>query len=197
MLDQVLTWFDIKPDHDLNLMQVNQGLAELSARALTGVNDLLARVKPDAVIVQGDTTTAAFAGLAAFYRRIPVGHVEAGLRTRNIYSPFPEEVNRRLTGVLASLHFAPTSVAAEALFAEKVDPASVFTVGNTVVGALRLTVERRDEIQAAIELGNDFDGPSPSKRLVLVTAHRRESFGSPFEGICQAIRDLVERNPEI
>lgn len=197
MLDQVLEWFRIKPDYDLNLMQANQGLAELSARALTGVSDLLACIRPHAVVVQGDTTTAAMAGLAAFYQRIPVAHVEAGLRTGDIYSPFPEEVNRRLIGVVASFHFAPTKMASGALLAERADPKCVFTVGNTVVDALRLTVERRAEIQSAIDLAESFDGSARSKRLILVTAHRRESFGPPFESICQAIRRLIERNDDV
>lgn len=197
MLDQVLEWFRIKPDYDLNLMQANQGLAELSARALTGVSDLLACIRPHAVVVQGDTTTAAMAGLAAFYQRIPVAHVEAGLRTGDIYSPFPEEVNRRLIGVVASFHFAPTKMASGALLAERADPKCVFTVGNTVVDALRLTVERRSEIQSAIDLTESFDGSARSKRLILVTAHRRESFGPPFESICQAIRRLIERNDDV
>jgi UDP-N-acetylglucosamine 2-epimerase len=177
-------------------MQVNQNLAELSARALTGVSELLTHLKPDAVIIQGDTTTAAVAGLAAFYQRIPVGHVEAGLRTGNIYSPFPEEINRRITGVLASLHFAPTKMAVDALLAERVDPGSVFLVGNTVVDALRLTVARKDEITPAINFSERSECPYPN-RFVLVTAHRRESFGSPFESICRAVRSLVERNGDV
>ncbi len=197
MLDQVLEWFRLQPDHDLHLMQTNQGLADLSARALTGVSDLLTRVKPQAVMVQGDTTTAAMAGLAAFYQRIPVCHVEAGLRTGNVYSPFPEEVNRRLLGIVSNLHFAPTRKAAEALLAEGVAPASVFMVGNTVVDALRLTLDRQQEVQSVLNGHGGAAKPASSRRVVLVTAHRRESFGAPFDQICQAIRTLVERNGDI
>jgi UDP-N-acetylglucosamine 2-epimerase len=189
MLDQVLDWFGIACDYDLNLMQANQSLAEFASRALTGISRLLEKTKPDAVIVQGDTTTAMAGALAAFYHRVPVGHVEAGLRTRDRYNPFPEEINRRIAGTIATLHFAPTQRAADALISEQVDSTTVHVVGNTVVDALRLTMAR------PVELKVDFG--SNGRRLILVTAHRRESFGSPFDSICMAIRTLAERNEDI
>ena len=195
MLAPVLEWFDIHPDYDLGLMQASQGLADLSARLLTGINSLLMQLKPDAVLTQGDTTSAAMAALTAFYQRIPVAHVEAGLRTGNINSPFPEEMNRRLNGMVATLHFAPTKLAADALIAEGIDSDSIFVVGNTVVDALLLTVDRHQQVMPAQKLEGILK--NSSHRLVLVTAHRRESFGPPFESLCRAIRTLVERNGEI
>jgi UDP-N-acetylglucosamine 2-epimerase (non-hydrolysing) len=189
MLDQVLEWFQIRPDYDLDLMLPDQGLAEFASRALVSVSQVLQKVQPDVVLVQGDTTTAMMAALAAFYRRIPVGHVEAGLRTRNRYNPFPEEINRRMAGVLASYHFAPTERAAAALRAEQVPEESIFITGNTVVDALLMTVQRPVDL----ELGFGLDG----RRLILVTAHRRESFGAPFESLCLALRDLAGRNPDV
>jgi UDP-N-acetylglucosamine 2-epimerase len=189
MLDQVLSWFRIRPDHDLDLMQSNQSLTEFAARALQRVGDLLSTVRPDAILVQGDTTTAMIAALAGFYNRIPVGHVEAGLRTRDPYNPFPEEVNRRIAGVLATYHFAPTQGAADALLAERVDPDNVFVVGNTVVDALRMTRSR------VVDLKLGF--PHHGRRLILVTAHRRESFGAPFESMCRAIREVADRNEDV
>jgi len=196
MLDPVLDWFRITPEHDLNLMETNQALADLSARALTGVNNLLSKIQPDAVLVQGDTTTAAMAALAAFYLKIPVAHVEAGLRTHDLQSPFPEELNRRFLTLLTSLHFAPTNLAGDALRAEGVDANSIFVVGNTIVDALRLTIDRSAEIDPVI---GEKDTPSDAvgQKLVLVTAHRRESFGGPFDAICRAIRTLAERNADI
>jgi UDP-N-acetylglucosamine 2-epimerase len=189
MLDQVLEWFGIGHDHDLNLMQPNQTLAEFASRALTGISALVEQTRPDAVLVQGDTTTAMMGALGAFYHRVPVGHVEAGLRTRDRYSPFPEEINRRIAGTIATLHFAPTQRAADALLAEQVESSSVHVVGNTVVDALRLTMERPVELT--------MDAGVAGRRLVLITAHRRESFGSPFESICQAIRTLADRNEDV
>jgi UDP-N-acetylglucosamine 2-epimerase (non-hydrolysing) len=143
MLNQVLSWFQIAPDRNLRLMQKNQGLAEFAGRAMLALSGVLKGVKPDLVLVQGDTTTAMIASMAAFYSRIPVGHVEAGLRTRDLHNPFPEEMNRRVIGITANLHFAPTEGAADALIREQVDPSTVFVVGNTVIDALRLTMERR------------------------------------------------------
>jgi UDP-N-acetylglucosamine 2-epimerase (non-hydrolysing) len=189
MLDQVLDWFQIKPDFDLNLMQPNQGLAEFASRALASVSKILEETRPDVVLVQGDTTTVMIAALAAFYRRIPVGHVEAGLRTRNRYDPFPEEINRRLTDVLATYYFAPTERAATALRAEQIAEENIFVTGNTVVDALLMTVKR----PVNLKLDFHLDG----RQLILVTAHRRESFGAPFESLCLALRDLAERDPGV
>jgi len=186
MLDQVLDWFEIAPQHDLNLMQPNQSLAEFAGRALLAVGGLLEDVKPDVVLVQGDTSTAMIAALAAFYRRSPVGHVEAGLRTRDRYNPFPEEINRRIVGTLATFHFAPTPQAAEALRSEQVPAETIFVTGNTVVDALLMTVRR----PVRLDLGFSLEG----RRLILVTAHRRESFGAPFESLSSALRDIADRN---
>ena len=189
MLDQVLEWFGIARHHDLNLMQANQSLAEFAPRALTGLGALIRATKPDAVLVQGDTTTAMTGALAAFYHKVPVGHVEAGLRTRDIYSPFPEEINRRIAGTIATFHFAPTRKGRRCAAFRQVDPASVYVTGNTVVGALRTTMARPVDLNFAF--GNS------GRRLVLITAHRRESFGSPFETICEAIRTLADRNEDV
>jgi len=189
MLDQVLDWFGIDHTYDLDLMQPDQTLPEFASRALTGVSALLEATKPDAVLVQGDTTTAMMGALAAFYQHIPVGHVEAGLRTRDRYSPFPEEINRRIAGAIATFHFAPTRRAAEALLSEHVDPMSVHVVGNTVVDALRMTTARPIDATFSIKTGE--------RRIVLITAHRRESFGSPFDSICEAIRTLADRNESV
>ena len=186
MLDQVLQWFGIVPDLDLNLMQPNQGLAQFASRALIEIDSLLKKIKPEAIIVQGDTTTAMIAALAAFYNGVPVAHVEAGLRTRDLDNPFPEEMNRRVAGVLANFHFAPTEAAVQALLSEQVNPNSVFLTGNTVVDALRMTLAR---------VGETGTAESASRgKTVLVTAHRRESFGSPFESICLAVKLLADRN---
>jgi UDP-N-acetylglucosamine 2-epimerase (non-hydrolysing) len=189
MLDQVLAWFGIVPDYDLDLMRPNQGLAEFASRALASINQVLQEVRPDVVLVQGDTTTVMTAALAAFYRCIPVGHVEAGLRTRDRYSPFPEEINRRMAGVLATYHFAPTERAAAALRAEQMPEDQIFVTGNTVVDALLMTVQRSVDLELAFSLD--------AKRLILVTAHRRESFGLPFESLCMALRDLARRNADV
>lgn len=189
MLDQVLEWFQIAPDYDLDLMRPDQGLADFASRALASVSKLLQEVRPDVVLVQGDTTTVMMTALAAFYQRIPVGHVEAGLRTRNRYDPFPEEINRRMAGVLATWHFAPTERAAAALRAEQVAEGTIFVTGNTVVDALIMTVRRPVDLK----LNFDLNG----RRLIVVTAHRRESFGAPFESLCWALRDLAERNPDV
>jgi UDP-N-acetylglucosamine 2-epimerase (non-hydrolysing) len=189
MLDQVLEWFQIKPDYDLDLMQADQGLAQFGSRALVAVTQVLQEVEPDLVLVQGDTTSAMMAALAAFYLHIPVGHVEAGLRTRDRYNPFPEEINRRVTGVLASYHFAPTERAATALREEQVPEESIFVTGNTVVDALLMTILRKVDLQLEIGLNGRYP--------ILVTAHRRESFGAPFESLCLALCDLAERNEDV
>ena len=188
MLDPVLSWFGIAPDRDLQLMQENQQLAEFAGKAMLALSGVLKEVKPDLVLVQGDTNTAMIAGMAAFYSRIPIGHVEAGLRTRDLRNPFPEEMNRRVIGAMADLHFAPTEGAAQELLREQVDPSTVFVVGNTVIDALRLTMKRPVEL--------NFDLLFQERRTILVTAHRRESFGTPFESICLALRDLADRNNE-
>lgn len=189
MLDQVLEWFQIEPDLDLDLMQPDQGLAEFASRALVAVSKVLEEVRPDLVLVQGDTTSVMMAALAAFYLRIPVAHVEAGLRTRDRYNPFPEEINRRMAGVLAKYHFAPTERAAAALHAEQVPADTVFVTGNTVVDALLMTIQRPVDLQPGCGLDNRYP--------ILVTAHRRESFGAPFESLCLALRDLAVRNAEV
>jgi UDP-N-acetylglucosamine 2-epimerase (non-hydrolysing) len=189
MLDQVLEWFKIKPHYDLDLMQKDQGLNEFASRALVAVSRVLEDVRPDVVLVQGDTTTVLMTTLAAFYQRISVGHVEAGLRTRHRYNPFPEEINRRLTGAMATYQFAPTERAAAALRAEQVPEENIYVTGNTVVDALLMTMQR----QVKMDLGFSLD----DRRLILVTAHRRESFGSPFESLCLALKDLAERNSNV
>jgi UDP-N-acetylglucosamine 2-epimerase (non-hydrolysing) len=186
MMDQVLEWFQIRPDYDLNLMQADQSLADFASRALVAISGVLQKIQPDAILVQGDTTTVMVAALAAFYQRIPVGHVEAGLRTCDRYNPFPEEINRRIAGTLATLHFAPTERAAAALRTEHVPEQNIFVTGNTVVDALLMTVRR----SLNLELDFSLDG----RHLILVTAHRRESFGAPFKSLCLALKDLAERN---
>ncbi len=190
LLDQVLAAFELTPDHDLDLMQPEQTLPQLTARVLGGIAEVLARKRPDIVFVQGDTTTAFAGALAAFYQGIPVGHVEAGLRTGNARSPFPEEMNRRLTGALANLHFAPTERAARSLRAEGVPPESVFVTGNTGVDALLVTREAIETGRAKVP---EWSFLEPERSLILVTAHRRESFGAPLEGICKALVELASR----
>ena len=191
MLDQVHGWFGIVPDIDLNLMAPNQKLADFAARALSEVTRVLEEVKPDIVLVQGDTTTAMMASLAAVMQKVEVGHVEAGLRTDNLYNPFPEEINRRVTGSVARYHFAPTERSAAALRAENVPPGWIFVTGNTVIDALRMTLEREVKLDLPfLEKGNH-------RRLILVTAHRRESFGAPFESLCRALRAIADRNPDV
>jgi UDP-N-acetylglucosamine 2-epimerase (non-hydrolysing) len=184
MLDQILHWFNITPDRDLDLMQKDQSLFDFAGRALSSLCGMIRGEKPDLILVQGDTTTAMIAALAGFYERVPVGHVEAGLRTGDLYNPFPEEMNRRVAGVVASYHFAPTEQSAHALLAEGVAPDRVFVVGNTVIDALRLTINRPIRLDESCR-------PTNGRRLILITAHRRESFGAPFESICHAIRKIA------
>lgn len=191
MLDQVLDWFQITPDHDLDLMQPGQTLAGLTALALERLIQTIEQVQPDIVLVQGDTTTAMTATLAAFYLRVPVGHIEAGLRTHDIYNPFPEEVNRHLISVMASFHFAPTSTARKALLAEGVTPSTIYLTGNTVIDALKWTAAQPRQL----DLGLPLD--QPGERLILITGHRRESFGPALEAICQALRQIAEYNPDV
>lgn len=191
MLDQVLDLFDIHPDYDLNLMETRQDLFSVTSGALTGLKEVLEKEHPDLVIVHGDTTTTLAASLAAFYMRIPVAHVEAGLRTRNKYSPFPEEMNRTLTGRLAELHFAPTDTSRENLLAEATAEFKIWVTGNTVIDALLST------IKTDYEFGPEFAGIDMSKRLLLVTTHRRENWGERMREIYRALLELVEEFPDI
>ena len=191
MLDQVLRLFRIRPAYDLNIMAEGQTLFDITERALTGLDRVLTKEAPDLVLVHGDTTTTFAGALAAFYHRTAVGHVEAGLRTRNKYSPFPEEMNRRLTGAIADLHFAPTATSEKNLLAENV-PADVFVTGNTVIDALRHTV-RADFSFAGILSDIDFK----NHRIVLVTTHRRENLGEPMRHVYKALRRLTEEFPDI
>lgn len=197
MLDQVLTLFGIEPDIDLDLMQPGQRLDQLTARVVERMTEVLDRERPDCLLVQGDTTTVMATALAAFYRRIPVGHVEAGLRTYKRYSPFPEEINRRIVSSIADMHFAPTRTAAAALRAEGVSDTDIVLTGNTVVDALHWTVERPvPAATAQLVHGLRLDtGQDPT--IVLVTGHRRESFGAPFEAMCRGLRLLADRNPTV
>jgi len=194
MLDQVLNLFQIVPDYDLDIMQPGQQLSDVTAAICTKLSPLLRDWRPDWVVVQGDTTTTFAASLAAFYEKCAVAHVEAGLRTGNVQAPWPEEVNRRLTTVLTELHFAPTRRAAQNLLREGVDPASVQVTGNTIIDALVDVVGRlRTQPELTASLAAQFPFLEPERRLLLVTAHRRESFGDGFERICQALADLCQR----
>jgi UDP-N-acetylglucosamine 2-epimerase (non-hydrolysing) len=191
MLDQVLSLFDLHPDYDLDLMQPDQSLAEVSAAVLRGLDPLLDRLQPDWILVQGDTTTVMAACLAAYFRRIRVGHVEAGLRTGDKWQPFPEEINRRVAGVVADLHFAPTTWSRDNLLREGVAPERIAVTGNPVIDALRYVVEQPfDASQGPLAL------VPQGRRLVLVTAHRRESFGRPLENVFTALRRLADRYPD-
>ncbi len=194
MLDQVLKLFQIQPEYDLDIMKQNQGLTGITCSILTGLEKVLEDFKPQRILVHGDTSTTFAATLAAYYQKIPVGHVEAGLRTHNIYSPWPEEANRKLTGALADLHFAPTDTAQNNLLAEGVDKEAVVVTGNTVIDAL-LEVKEKIEQDAGLydQLSGLFPFIDPDKKIVLVTGHRRESFGSGFEQICQALQTLSQR----
>ena len=189
MLDQVLQIFEITPDYDLNIMKERQTLLEVTTRSLEGLNQVLADVKPDIVLVHGDTTTTFVASLAAFYHSIPIGHVEAGLRTHNKYSPYPEEMNRQLTGVLADLHFSPTSQSKQNLLMENKREDGIYITGNTAIDALKTTVRDNYTHPVLDKLGND--------RLILMTAHRRENTGKPMENMFRAIRRLVEKHVDV
>ncbi len=188
MLDQVLDFFGIEPDIDLDIMRPNQALTTLTARLLLDLDDVLQAEKPDVVLVQGDTTTVMTVALACFYHRIPIGHVEAGLRTWDMRNPFPEEANRVIAGKLATWHFAPTEGSRRNLLREGVADADIRVTGNTVIDALLLTAAKE------VELGIPLD---PERRLVLVTSHRRENFGEPFRAICAALRELAQANPGV
>ena len=205
MLDQVLTIFDIKPDYDLNIMKQGQDLYDVTARVLTGMRDVLKEAQPDEVLVHGDTTTSTAAALASFYQQIPVGHVEAGLRTHNIYSPWPEEMNRQITGRIATYHFAPTPLSKQNLLTEAVKEADIHVTGNTVIDALYWVVEKikndkalDSELNALlVKAGYDVNRLADGKKLVLITGHRRENFGDGFINMCSAIKSLTEKYPEV
>ncbi len=194
MLDQVLNLFDISPDHDLNIMHPSQDLSHITQAVLIGLGEILDNIKPDRLLVHGDTTTTLAASLAAYYRRIPVGHVEAGLRTGNPYSPFPEEINRKLTDCIADIHFAPTAKASENLIHEGVDHTQIYVTGNTVIDALMHITNRLNnnhEQRRLIE--SSFKMINQKRRLILVTGHRRENFGIGLKRICQALQIIAER----
>lgn len=206
MLDQVLRIFEITPDYDLDIMRKEQDLYDVTSRVLLGMRQVLDQAAPDAVFVHGDTTTSAAAALAAFYKRIPVAHIEAGLRTGNIYSPWPEEMNRMLTGRIATWHFSPTVTAKENLVRENIDPERITVTGNTVIDALQWVVSRIQETKGLADrmktelraAGYDMVRlETPGRRLVLITGHRRENFGEGFRQICHAIRHLADRYPQV
>ena len=205
MLDQVLQIFDITPDYDLNIMKQGQDLYDVTARVLTGMRDVLKEVQPDVVLVHGDTTTSTAAALAAFYQQIPVGHVEAGLRTHNIYSPWPEEMNRQITGRIATYNFAPTPLSKHNLLREAVAEDSITVTGNTVIDALYWVVDKikndaelNSELEGILKTaGYDVNRLAGGKKLVLITGHRRENFGDGFINMCTAIKDLTEKYPDV
>lgn len=204
MLDQVLRLFDIRPDHDLDIMTPGQDLFAVTAHVLTGLKEVLQAERPDLVLVQGDTTTTMAASLAAFYLRIPVGHIEAGLRTGDKYAPFPEEINRRISSVAADLHFAPTEKARQNLLAEGIAPETTYVTGNTVIDALLATVKKIDQGKLGPRIAADLVEKHPAlaevlpdQRFILVTGHRRENFGQGFENICRALKEIANRHPEI
>ncbi|WP_150306253.1 non-hydrolyzing UDP-N-acetylglucosamine 2-epimerase [Pseudomonas saliphila] len=198
MLDQVLDLFELKPDYDLNIMKAGQDLTDVTTAILQGLKAVLAETKPDIVLVHGDTATTFAATLAAYYQQIPVGHVEAGLRTGNIYSPWPEEANRKLTGALATLHFAPTSASAQNLIKEGVKRDNIFTTGNTVIDALLEVIAKLDrDTDLQQQFNKQFEFLDENKRLILVTGHRRESFGGGFERICQALVETAKKYEDV
>lgn len=205
MLDQVLKIFDIKPQHDLNIMKSGQDLYDITSRVLVGMRDILNEVKPDVVLVHGDTTTSTSAALAAFYQQIPVGHVEAGLRTHNIYSPWPEEMNRQITGRISTLNFAPTPLSRQNLLDENTPEEHIYVTGNTVIDALHMVVAKiknDTELGKTLEAnllknGYDVKRLDGDRRMVLITGHRRENFGDGFLNICRAIKNLSERYPDV
>lgn len=205
MLDQVLRLFKIVPDYDLNIMKSGQDLYDVTVRVLMGMRDILKNSQPDIVLVHGDTTTSTAAALAAFYQQIPVGHVEAGLRTYNIYSPWPEEMNRQITSRIAKYNFAPTSLSKENLMRENVNENKIFVTGNTVIDALYWVIDRIKQDKALennlqsilVKSGYDVNRLVKDKRLVLITGHRRENFGAGFIHICMAIRELKDKYPDV
>ena len=205
MLDQVLHLFEIKPDYDLNIMKQGQDLYDVTARVLVGMRDVLKEAQPDVVLVHGDTTTSTAAALAAFYQQIPVGHVEAGLRTHNIYSPWPEEMNRLITGRIATYHFSPTQLSRQNLLDENIKDETITVTGNTVIDALYWVVDKiRADKQLNAELKNsllvcgyDINRLNTNRKLVLITGHRRENFGDGFISMCTAIKDLTQKYPDV
>ena len=205
MLDQVLNVFEIVPEYDLNIMQAEQDLYDITSHVLTGMRDVLNEVKPDVVLVHGDTTTSTTAALAAFYKQIPVGHVEAGLRTNDIYSPWPEEMNRQLTGRIATYHFSPTQLSKQNLLKENVPEERIYVTGNTVIDALHWVTNKlksSDSMQTDLTeslRGNGYDAArlNGSRKLVLITGHRRENFGEGFFSICSAIKTLNRKYPDV
>lgn len=205
MLDQVLHIFDIRPDYDLNIMKQGQDLYDVTSRVLLGLREVLKEARPDVVLVHGDTTTSTAAALAAFYAQIPVGHVEAGLRTHNIYSPWPEEMNRQLTGRIATWHFAPTPLSRQNLLAENVAESQITVTGNTVIDALYWVVDKikhdatlAQQLDAELQrAGYDVQRLADGRKLVLITGHRRENFGDGFIHMCTAIKDLTQRYPQV
>jgi UDP-N-acetylglucosamine 2-epimerase (non-hydrolysing) len=198
MLDQVLDLFKIKPDYDLNIMQPGQSLTGITCSVLQGMASVLQQFRPNVVLVHGDTSTTMATSLAAYYQQIAVGHVEAGLRTGNIYSPWPEEMNRRITGAITAYHFAPTEKARQNLLAEGVASDAIVVTGNTVIDALLDVVQiLRSDLTLQAEMERRFDMLNRQKRLILVTGHRRENFGEGFEHICQALKAIVETHPDV
>ncbi|MFR5758743.1 MAG: non-hydrolyzing UDP-N-acetylglucosamine 2-epimerase [Bacteroides cellulosilyticus] len=205
MLDQVLHIFEITPDYDLNIMKQGQDLYDVTARVLTGMRDVLKEVQPDIVLVHGDTTTSTASALAAFYQQIPVGHVEAGLRTHNIYSPWPEEMNRLITGRIASYHFSPTPLSRQNLLDEGVKESFIAVTGNTVIDALYIVVDKikndkklGEELEGVLQAsGYDINRLQDGKKLVLITGHRRENFGDGFISMCKAIQTLTKQYPDV
>ena len=191
MLDQVLDLFQITPDYDLDIMSQGQTLYDITTKSLMGLKDVLAKEKPDLVLVHGDTTTTFAGALASYYQQVPVGHVEAGLRTGNIYSPFPEEMNRKLTGAIAAIHFAPTATAKANLLKENVNPSHIYVTGNTVIDALMTTVA------GDYDFGDDLKGVDfQNHRVILLTTHRRENLGEPMRHIYKALRRIIEEIPD-
>lgn len=205
MLDQVLSLFEITPDYDLNIMKQGQDLYDVTARVLVGMRDVLKEAQPDVVLVHGDTTTSTASALAAFYQQIPVGHVEAGLRTHNIYSPWPEEMNRLITGRIATYHFSPTPLSKENLLKENVAESAITVTGNTVIDALYMVVDKirknstlSNELATLLKTaGYDTSRLANGKKLVLITGHRRENFGDGFINMCTAIKDLTQKYPDV
>lgn len=205
MLDQVLDLFEIVPDYDLDIMKPGQDLYDVTSRVLLGMRDVLKKSSPDLVLVHGDTTTSTAAALAAFYQQIPVGHVEAGLRTHNIYSPWPEEMNRQITGRISEYHFAPTPLSRKNLVEENIDEKRIFVTGNTVIDALYSVVEKiknsetlsKELRNALADAGYDVDRLRDKRRLVLITGHRRENFGDGFISMCRAIKSLAEKYEDV
>lgn len=205
MLDQVLNLFEIIPNYDLNIMKQGQDLYDVTTKVLLGMRDVLSETNPDIVLVHGDTTTSTAAAMAAFYQQIPVGHVEAGLRTHNIYSPWPEEMNRQITGRIATFHFAPTPLSRENLLSESVSDKNIFVTGNTVIDALYWVVDKiksdnnldKQLSDNLIEAGYDTSRLASGKKLVLITGHRRENFGDGFINMCTAIKDLTRKYTDV